>query len=70
MLPIYLAVEDVPVEESGPNPVIPNGGELIIGLLTFAIVMTFFEVIVALLQAYVFALLTAVYLEGALAEEH
>jgi F-type H+-transporting ATPase subunit b len=35
----YLAVEsDVPVEESGPNPVIPNVGELIIGLLTFAIV--------------------------------
>ena len=35
----YLAVEsDVPVEESGPNPVIPNAGELIIGLLTFAIV--------------------------------
>lgn len=36
---LYLAVEgDVPVEESGPNPVIPNGGELIIGLLTFAVV--------------------------------
>jgi F-type H+-transporting ATPase subunit b len=39
MLPFYLAVEDVPVEESGPNPVIPNVGELIIGLLTFAIVV-------------------------------
>jgi F-type H+-transporting ATPase subunit a len=36
----------------------------------FAIVMTFFEIIVALLQAYVFALLTAVYIEGSLAEEH
>ncbi len=29
----------MPVEESGPNPVIPNVGELIIGLLTFAIVV-------------------------------
>jgi F-type H+-transporting ATPase subunit b len=36
---LYLAVEDTPVEESGPNPVIPNGGELIIGLLTFAVVV-------------------------------
>jgi F-type H+-transporting ATPase subunit a len=36
----------------------------------FSIVMTLFEVLVALLQAYVFALLTAVYLEGSLAEEH
>jgi F-type H+-transporting ATPase subunit b len=39
MLPLYLAVEGTPVEESGPNPVIPNVGELIIGLLTFAIVV-------------------------------
>ena len=31
---LYLAVEsDVPVEETGPNPVIPDGGELIIGLI-------------------------------------
>lgn len=35
---LYLAVEDVPVEESGPNPVIPNVGELLIGTITFAIV--------------------------------
>jgi F-type H+-transporting ATPase subunit b len=39
MLPLYLAVEGTPVEESGPNPVIPNVGELIIGLLTFGIVV-------------------------------
>ena len=39
MLPWYLAVEGTPVEESGPNPVIPNVGELIIGLLTFGIVV-------------------------------
>src|SRR5829696_3031050 len=37
---LYLATEgDVPVEESGPNPVIPNAGELVIGLLTFAVVV-------------------------------
>jgi F-type H+-transporting ATPase subunit a len=35
-----------------------------------AIVLTFFELLVAALQAYVFALLTASYIEGALAEEH
>jgi F-type H+-transporting ATPase subunit a len=35
-----------------------------------AIVMTIFELLVALLQAYVFILLTSVYVEGALAEEH
>jgi F-type H+-transporting ATPase subunit b len=39
MLPFYLAAETTPVEESGPNPVIPNVGELIIGLITFAIVV-------------------------------
>jgi F-type H+-transporting ATPase subunit b len=37
MLPLYLAAQ--PAEESGPNPVIPNGAELIIGLLTFGIVV-------------------------------
>lgn len=37
---LYLAVEgDVPVKESGPNPVIPAAGELVIGLLTFAVVV-------------------------------
>ena len=35
-----------------------------------AIVLTLFEVIVALLQAYVFVILTASYVQGALAEEH
>ena len=38
MLPFLLAAE-TPVEESGPNPVIPNVGELIIGLLTFGAVV-------------------------------
>jgi F-type H+-transporting ATPase subunit a len=36
----------------------------------FTIAMTIFEVLVAVLQAYVFALLTAVYLQTSLAEEH
>jgi F-type H+-transporting ATPase subunit a len=35
-----------------------------------AIVLTFFELLVAALQAYVFVILTASYVEGALAEEH
>jgi F-type H+-transporting ATPase subunit a len=42
------------------------------GVLSFgmALVMTLFEAIVAVLQAYVFVVLTASYVEGALAEEH
>jgi F-type H+-transporting ATPase subunit a len=35
-----------------------------------AIVLTFFELLVALLQAYVFVILTAAYIQGSLAEEH
>jgi F-type H+-transporting ATPase subunit a len=35
-----------------------------------AIALTFFELMVAALQAYVFALLTASYVQGALADEH
>jgi F-type H+-transporting ATPase subunit a len=35
-----------------------------------AIVITFLELLVALLQAYVFAILNAVYLQSSLAEEH
>src|ERR1700710_3012683 len=35
---LYLAAETTPVEESGPNPVIPAVGALVIGLITFAIV--------------------------------
>jgi F-type H+-transporting ATPase subunit a len=36
----------------------------------FAIVLTLFELLVAVLQAYVFVLLTSVYVQGALADEH
>ncbi|NJC73358.1 F0F1 ATP synthase subunit A [Planosporangium thailandense] len=35
-----------------------------------AIVLTLFETVIAVLQAYVFVILTAAYLQGALAEEH
>ncbi len=35
-----------------------------------AVVMTFFEFFIQILQAYVFTLLTAVYVQGSLAEEH
>jgi F-type H+-transporting ATPase subunit a len=35
-----------------------------------AVLMTFFEVLVAAMQAYVFTLLTAVYIQGSLADEH
>ena len=41
-----------------------------VGTLAFGFVFTLFEVLVAVLQAYVFALLTAVYIQLALAEEH
>jgi F-type H+-transporting ATPase subunit a len=49
------------------------GGFWIVGGVltqTLGIAFTFFEILVAVLQAYVFALLTAVYLQLALAEEH
>jgi F-type H+-transporting ATPase subunit a len=39
-------------------------------LFLFAIVMTFFEGFIQLLQAYVFTLLSALYIGGALSEEH
>lgn len=41
-----------------------------VGTLAFGIVFTLFELLVAVLQAYVFTLLTAVYIQLALAEEH
>jgi F-type H+-transporting ATPase subunit a len=47
-------------------------GFKVVGLLSalLAIVMTFFELLVEVLQAYIFTLLTALYIGGALAEEH
>jgi len=41
-----------------------------VGTLAFGFVFTLFEILVAVLQAYVFTLLTAVYLQLALADEH
>jgi len=44
----------------------------IFGLASFAMgfASTVLEVVVSFLQAYIFTLLTAVYIQGALAEEH
>ena len=41
-----------------------------LGTLAFGFVFTLFEILVAVLQAYVFTLLTTVYLQLALADEH
>ncbi|SDH42437.1 F0F1 ATP synthase subunit A [Microbacterium pygmaeum] len=41
-----------------------------VGTLAFGFVFTLFELLVAFLQAYVFAILTAVYIQLAIAEEH
>ncbi|MGA1837830.1 F0F1 ATP synthase subunit A [Herbiconiux sp. 11R-BC] len=41
-----------------------------VGTIAFGFVFTLFEILVAVLQAYVFALLTTVYIQLALADEH
>jgi F-type H+-transporting ATPase subunit a len=41
-----------------------------IGSFVMAVVMTFLEILVQFLQAYVFVLLTALYIAGSLADEH
>lgn len=41
-----------------------------VGTLTFGFAFTIFELLVAVLQAYVFTILTAVYIQLAVAEEH
>lgn len=41
-----------------------------VGTFVFSFAFTLFEILVAVLQAYVFTLLTAVYIQLALAEEH
>ncbi|BDZ53622.1 ATP synthase subunit a [Agromyces marinus] len=41
-----------------------------VGSLAFGLAFTVFEILVAVLQAYVFTLLTAVYIQLAVAEEH
>lgn len=48
---------------------VPNFSKVFsLASFAMAIVMTFFELLIELLQAYVFTVLTAVYLEGAMAE--
>jgi len=51
----------------GSNPFIQVAS---IGSFAMGIVMTFFELLVQFLQAYVFVLLTALYIAGNLADEH
>jgi len=43
-----------------------------VGVLTLilAVAISFLELLVQLIQAYVFTLLTAIYIQGALAEDH
>lgn len=41
-----------------------------VGTLAFGFVFTLFELLIALLQAFIFAILTAVYIQLALADEH
>ena len=49
----------------------PNGFTLFgVGTLVFGFAFTLFELFVAALQAYIFTLLTAVYIQLALADEH
>ena len=64
---------------SGLLPMIANGwielaGQTIDWISPFAfgfgIVLTFFELLVQVLQAYIFTLLSSLYIAGALAEEH
>jgi len=45
-------------------------GLLGFGTMAFGFAFTLFEILVAVLQAYVFALLAAVYIQLAVAEEH
>ena len=52
--------------QQGPNLLSVFG----VGTLVFGFAFTLFELFVAALQAYIFALLTAVYLQLSLAEEH
>ena len=41
-----------------------------VGTLAFGFVFTLFEVLIAVLQAFIFAILTAVYIQLALLDDH
>jgi F-type H+-transporting ATPase subunit a len=49
------------------NPLLKSAGLLTGGM---ALVMTFFELFVEIFQAYIFTLLTALYIGGAVSEGH
>ena len=51
-------------------PLLPHPAELIIGLIAFGVVMTFFELLVQFLQAFIFTLLSALYISDAVSEHH
>ena len=46
-----------------------HGGDQVLGL-GFGIVMTFFELLVQFLQAFIFTLLAALYISDAVSEHH
>jgi F-type H+-transporting ATPase subunit a len=57
----------------GEYLLVEKGGLLAVASIVpfaFSIVLTFFEAFVQVLQAYVFVLLSALYIAGALADEH
>jgi F-type H+-transporting ATPase subunit a len=57
----------------GEYLLVEKGGLLAVASIvpfTFSVILTFFEAFVQVLQAYVFVLLSALYIAGALAEEH
>jgi len=57
----------------GEYLLVEKGGALALASVVpfaFSIILTFFEAFVQLLQAYVFVLLSALYIAGALADEH
>ena len=57
-------------ETCRPEDVRGAWSALAAGSLVFGFAFTLFEILVAILQAYVFTLLTAVYIQLAVAEEH
>ena len=59
--------------QKAPSPLLPEKNEIIWGSLAFLVLlvaMTGFEVLVSFLQAFIFTILTAVYIGGAMHPEH
>ena len=55
--------EDVSACQEAPNPILPVSFAMLVA-------MTLFETLVAFLQAFIFTILTAVYIGGAMHPEH